>query len=74
MNPGGAEDEIKEKMKEAMEHYEEQGHDGVTIAWNLAQNKLRCCGVTSSDDWPTGKIPDSCYKGWVHQSSLSDLK
>ena len=65
VNPGGAEKEIKEKMNEAMENYGKDGHEGVTIAWNAAQNTFRCCGVSNSTDWRRSNknIPDSCYKG-----------
>ena len=62
-NPAGSkesEEKIESKMKEAMGHYGVE--EDLTIAWNLAQNNLECCGVTNSDDWTSVPIPESCYK------------
>ena len=74
VNPGGSEDKIKKKMNEAMENYDKKDFEGVTIAWNLAQNTLKCCGVTNSDDWRnSGKqIPDSCYKDATCDSDFKE--
>ena len=63
-NPAGSKEsevKIESKMKEAMGHYGVE--EDLTIAWNLAQNNLECCGVTNSDDWTSVPIPESCYKG-----------
>ena len=64
MNPGGTEEIIKEKMTEAMANYGKPGSEGVTIAWNLVQQQLHCCGVEGKTDWdkrkPKGK--DSCWR------------
>ena len=76
VNPGGSEDKIKEKMNEAMENYGKKDFEGVTIAWNLAQNTLKCCGVTNSDDWQNSdkRIPDSCYKDATCDPDFKECK
>ena len=68
MNPAGSKEVIEDKMEEAMENYNRgDEYEGVTIAWNFAQNTLKCCGVDDINDWPSSKIAQSCYKVWYHQ-------
>ena len=74
MNPAGSKEKIGEKMKEAQQNYGKDGYEGVTIAWNLAQNKLKCCGVTSSADWPRTPPPPSCYEDATCDSDFKTCK
>jgi len=68
VNPAGSNEFIEDKMEEAMKNYGQgDEYDGVTIAWNVAQYTLKCCGVDESGDWRKNsgtykQIPDSCYK------------
>jgi len=74
VNPAGSKEKIGEKMKEAQKNYGKDGYEGVTIAWNLAQNKLKCCGVTSSADWPRTPPPPSCYEDATCDSDFKTCK
>ena len=49
-------DKIEQKMKDSMKHYATK--KPVNEAWNLAQSKLKCCGVKEASEWST--IPSSC--------------
>ena len=66
VNPAGTADVIKKNMTEAMKKYGNAQSEGVTIVWNLAQQKLHCCGVTKGEkDWNDKGKPkgvNSCYK------------
>jgi len=66
VNPAGTADVIEKNMTEAMKKYGNAQSEGVTIVWNLAQQKLHCCGVTKGEkDWNDKGKPkgvNSCYK------------
>lgn len=53
-------------------------HHGDKARWDTLQNRLKCCGVTSYDDWKsvpgsTGKIPESCGAGDEPKNRLGCL-
>lgn len=66
-----AEEQISNKMKEGMRHYDPDSteYEGVTMTWNQIQSDLKCCGVDKYEDWkttnfskPNGDVPDDCCK------------
>ena len=63
---GDAREVITTKMKEGMQHYDEEGYQGVTDSWNQIQNELKCCGVNNYTDWKNTNfsqgtdVPDDC--------------
>jgi len=65
---GQLETVVKDNMKDGMMNYNKTNYEGVTQSWNSMQRNLKCCGVTSKDDWKDatltsyGKIPHSCCK------------
>jgi len=61
------EDEVRTVLKDAMDNYNQDGHDGVTKTWNKLQEEFQCCGVSNYSDWTAATsnnktVPDSCCK------------
>ncbi|CAH3184594.1 unnamed protein product [Porites lobata] len=62
--------ELKKDLDNALGQYGEDGKDGVTKAFDLLQEKEKCCGVNGYKDWrktpfTNGShsiVPDSCCK------------
>lgn len=62
--------ELKKDLDNALGQYREDGKDGVTKAFDLLQEKEKCCGVNGYKDWQTTPftngnhtiVPDSCCK------------
>ena len=50
-------DKIQNQMKDTMKNYNTK--KAVKQAWDLAQSRLKCCGVMASAEWG-GTIPSSC--------------
>jgi len=71
MLKGDLNTEVSKKMNSGMEHYQQEGFEGVTDTWDIVQKNLQCCGVDAPGDWslkrptlfPNGTYPDSCCKG-----------
>ncbi|XP_073245153.1 CD63 antigen-like [Porites lutea] len=62
--------QLKKDLDNALNQYRQDGKDGVTKAFDLLQEKEKCCGVNGYEDWQTtpftngthGIVPDSCCK------------
>ena len=59
---------IEDHMKEGMNNYGAEGHNGVMATWDTVQGGFQCCGVRSWEEWrnvstaglPRGQVPESC--------------
>lgn len=62
--------QLKKDLENALNQYGQDGKDGVTKAFDLLQEKEKCCGVTDYKDWQEspftnksdGVVPESCCK------------
>ncbi|KAF0305160.1 Tetraspanin-11 [Amphibalanus amphitrite] len=50
-------DKIEDEMKDTMEDYNQK--QAIKQGWDLAQSRLKCCGVITKTEWGSS-IPSSC--------------
>ncbi|KAJ7373773.1 hypothetical protein OS493_011382 [Desmophyllum pertusum] len=63
-------DELMKDLNKTLNQYDTSGHEGVTHAFDLLQEKEKCCGVNNYTDWRRSHftngnpsfVPDSCCK------------
>lgn len=59
---------MQQEMHSSMRLYGAPGGRSITQAWDTTQERLKCCGVKTYNDW-RGSIPQSCC-----QRTLTDFK
>ncbi|XP_078345869.1 tetraspanin-4-like [Oculina patagonica] len=63
-------DDLMKDLNETLSQYSKSGNEGVTDAFDLLQEKEKCCGVNDYTDWRRSsfsggnhtRVPDSCCK------------
>lgn len=59
---------MQQEMHSSMTFYGAPGRRPITQAWDMTQERLKCCGVKHYNDW-RGAIPQSCC-----QKTFTDYK